>query len=151
MARGTMHSPKPDGQRRRRNAPTHGETILPADDGVLRGPSLDELMPGRAFSEGVYLWFDDWRASPQAHVFQRTDWRRLALLAPTVEGYLKRPSAAALSEIRMNEERLGATVVDRMRARMTIEGDDADEGEKAPVLRLADARAELRRQMASGE
>jgi len=30
MARGTMHAPKPDDQRRR-NAPTHGETVLPRD------------------------------------------------------------------------------------------------------------------------
>jgi hypothetical protein len=41
MARGTMHAPKPDEQRRRRNAPTHGETVLPRDEEV-RGPELAE-------------------------------------------------------------------------------------------------------------
>ncbi|RLK22630.1 hypothetical protein DER29_0468 [Micromonospora sp. M71_S20] len=150
MARGTMHAPKPDGTRRRRNAPTHGETVLPADDGTLRGPSLGELMPGREFPEDVHLWFDDWRRSPQAAVFERTDWRRLALLARTVEGYLKRPSAAALSEIRMNEERLGATVVDRMRARMRVEtdADTAEEDLPAGVASLADRRAALRDRLA---
>ncbi|GAA2843813.1 hypothetical protein Acy02nite_68330 [Actinoplanes cyaneus] len=147
MARGTMHAPKPDGQRRRRNAPTHGETVLPRDD-ELRGPELAELS-SRAYGDDVLAWYDDWRRSPQAAVFELTDWRRLAMLAPIVEAYLRRPSAAALSEIRMNEERLGATVVDRMRARMRIE--DADEHESAPVLHLADARDDLRRRMASGE
>ncbi|MEV4281364.1 hypothetical protein [Actinoplanes xinjiangensis] len=73
--------PKPDEQRRRRNAPAHGETIR----------------------------------NRQAAVFEGTDWLRLATLAPIVEAYWRRPSAAELSEIRMNEERLGATVVDRMR------------------------------------
>jgi hypothetical protein len=56
---------------------------------------------------------------------------RLGILAPLVERYALRPSASALSEIRQNEERLGATVVDRMRARMIVE-----ESEDAQVLSL---------------
>lgn len=146
MGRGTMHAPKPDDQRRRRNAPTHGETVLPRD-GEIRGPELTALT-SRTFSEDTLAWFDDWRQSPQAAVFELTDWRRLALLAPIVESYLRRPSAAALSEIRMNEERLGATVVDRMRARMRIE--EIDET-PAPVLRLADARKGLRDRLTAPE
>lgn len=109
MARGTMHAPKPDDQRRRRNAPTHGETVLPRD-GEVRGP---ELTAGRPFGPETVAWFDTWRRSPQAAVFEATDWLRLATLAPIVDAYWRRPSAAALSEIRMNEERLGATVADR--------------------------------------
>lgn len=116
MARGTLHSPKPDGQRRRRNAPTHGETVLPRD-GQLRGPELAELTAGRPFGPETVAWFDTWRRSPQAAVFEATDWLRLATLAPIVDAYWRRPSAAALSEIRMNEERLGATVVDWMRVK----------------------------------
>ncbi|GAB1641752.1 hypothetical protein [Krasilnikovia sp. MM14-A1259] len=146
MARGTLHSPKADDQRRRRNAPTHAEMVL-LRDGQLRGPELTELT-SRPFGDDTLAWFDDWRRSPQAAVFELTDWRRLALLAPIVESYLRRPSAAALSEIRMNEERLGATVVDRMRARMRIE--DSDET-PAPVLRLADARKGLRDRLAGDE
>lgn len=115
MARGTLHSPKPEGQRRRRNAPAHAETILPRDDEV-RGQELAELTAGRAFGPETVAWFETWRRSPQAAVFEATDWLRLATLAPIVDAYWRRPSAAALSEIRMNEERLGATVVDRMRA-----------------------------------
>lgn len=148
MARGTMHAPKPDEQRRRRNAPTHGETVLPRD-GETRGPALDELVPGRGFGPETTAWFDDWRRSPQAAVFELTDWRRLATLAPIVEAYWRRPSAAALSEIRMNEERLGATVVDRMRARMRIE--DADEAPTALVVSLVTRRKGLRDRLAAGE
>lgn len=120
MARGTMHAPKPDDQRRRRNAPTHGEHVV-TDDGATRGPSLAEATGTGSWSPAVLSWWEDWRHAPQAVLFERTDWRRLALLASIVEAYVARPSAAALSEIRMNEERLGATVVDRMRARIRVE------------------------------
>lgn len=121
MARGTMHAPKPDGQRRRRNAPTHSDQIVTVDD-ELRGPEL-----AGPFSPSTLAWFETWRRSPQAQLFEETDWSRLVLLAPIVDAYFRRPSAAALSEIRMNEERLGATVVDRMRARIRIERDHEDE------------------------
>ncbi|WP_285553403.1 hypothetical protein [Actinoplanes regularis] len=39
MVRGTVRAPKPDEQRRRRNAPAHGETVLPRDEEV-RGRAL---------------------------------------------------------------------------------------------------------------
>lgn len=146
MARGTLHSPKPDGQRRRRNAPTHGETVLPRD-GKVRGPELAELTAGRAFGPETVAWFDTWRRSPQAAVFETTDWLRLATLAPIVDAYWRRPSAAALSEIRMNEERLGATVVDRLRARLRVE--EPEDGEVAPVLQLVDPRQSIRDRLTS--
>lgn len=151
MGRGTMHAPKPDATRRRRNAPTHGETVLP-DDEEVRGPSLADLAPGREFRPETNAWFETWRRSPQAAVFIGTDWLRLATLAPIVDAYWKRPSAAALSEIRMNEERLGATVVDRMRARMRVETAEeaAEDGEGLPagVTSLSQRRAELRDRLA---
>ena len=125
MARGTMHAPKPGAARR--NSPTHGETVL-TDDGELRGPELvGEYAPE------TLAWFETWRRAPQAQMFLATDWGRLVLLAPIVDGYFRRPSAAALSEIRMNEERLGATVVDRMRARIRIAEPELDEAPTGPV------------------
>lgn len=127
MARGTMHSQKPEGQRRRRNKPTHDTTVY-TDEGKVYGPSLEELT-GRSWRAEVEAWFEDWRHMPQARDFERTDWRRLALIAPLVEKMIDNPGAAAMSEIRMNEERLGATVTDRMRARMKITRDD-DEGDE---------------------
>ena len=128
MARGTMHAAKPDGQRRRRNAPTHSDQVV-TDDGQVRGPELDG-----PYAPQTLAWYDTWRRSPQAQLFEETDWSRLVLLAPIVDAYFRRPSAAALSEIRMNEERLGATVVDRMRARIKVQRDD--EGEDADVVPL---------------
>lgn len=149
MSRGTMHPSKPEGQRRRRNTPTHGETVLPRSD-ELRGPELAELTGGRVFGPEVLAWYDVWRRSPQAAVFESTDWLRLAMLAPIVEAHFRRPSAAALGEIRMNEERLGATFVDRMRACLRVADEDDDQGAELPpgVTDINTARDELRRRLA---
>jgi hypothetical protein len=58
MARGTMHAPKPDGQRRRRNTPTHGErwsshamarSVAPSSPS---SPEADRLYPETT------AWFD---------------------------------------------------------------------------------------------
>lgn len=147
MARGTMHAAKPEGQRRRRNAPTH-DTVTLTRDGEVRGPALEELT-GRADWPGLVVrWYETWRRSPQAAVFEETDWMRLGILASMVARYAKTPSASALSEIRMNEERLGATVVDRIRARMRIEDEETD---AAPVVKLVDARADIAKRLRSGE
>jgi hypothetical protein len=135
MARGTMHAPKPDGARTRRNAPTHGEQLV-TDDGVRRGPDLVG-----SYGPETIAWYETWRTAPQAQLFEATDWSRLALLAPIVDGYFRRPSAAALSEVRMNEERLGATVVDRMRARIRVDRSE-EESSSAPVLSIVSARAD---------
>ena len=144
MARGTMHPPKPGAARR--NAPQHGETTL-RDDGVVRGVEL-----AGEWSDETRHWHETWRRSPQAQLFLATDWGRLALLAPIVEAYFRRPSAAALSEIRMNEERLGATVVDRMRARMRVvddEPDDAPAPRGSNVTPISASRASIRARMAA--
>lgn len=133
MARGTLHPSKPEGQRRRRNAPAHGGTVIVPDDEV-RGP---ELPPG--FSRTTTQWYHVWRTSPQAQAFEATDWLRLHMLAYAVEAYTQSPRAALLSEIRLNEERLGATVVDRMRARMVIDR----EPEPVDLAPVRDVQAEI--------
>lgn len=154
MARGTMHAPKAEGQRRRRNAPTH-DGITVTRDGQLRGPSLAEAtgVPDEAWLPQVVAWWNTWRRAPQAQVFEETDWARLVMLAPIVEAYWKRPGAAALGEIRMNEERLGATITDRMRARIRIEADDdaADAGTTAGnVIPMVSARDRIAARLQGG-
>lgn len=140
MARGTMHAQKDSASRRRTNAPTHGDISLSHDDEV-RGPELAAITGRDDWSAAVVAWYDTWRNSPQAQAFEATDWMRLGILAPIMEGYFKRPSAAALSEIRMNEERLGATVVDRMRARMKIAPEEPTG--TAPVISIVQSRDDI--------
>jgi hypothetical protein len=120
MARGTTHATKTDSTSRR---PTHAMTTL-TPDGVVRGPDLSEATD-RSWDNDVLRWYQTWRESAQAQLFTSTDWQRLAILAPLVEKHFSGPTGATMSEIRLNEERLGATVVDRMRARMVVETGDA--------------------------
>lgn len=139
MARGTMHAQKPEGARRNRNKSPHDTTTL-IRDGEVRGLSLTETVgaePEDGWLPQVLAWWETWRRSPQAQAFEATDWLRLATLAPIVQSYWRKPSAAALSEIRMNEERLGATVVDRMRARMRITDPDPEALDGGNVVSLA--------------
>lgn len=149
MARGTMHPGKPTDQRRRRNAPTHPTTVV-TRDGVVRGPTLVQATARLDWDPVVVRWWDTWRRAPQAQLFEETDWMRLATLAPIVAAYWKRPSAAALSEVRMNEERLGATVMDRLRARIRIEepGDSEDGDASLAVVRSMD---DVRKRLAQGD
>lgn len=121
MARGTTHATKPDSTSRR---PTHAMTTL-TPDGIVRGPDLPTATD-RAWDPDVLRWYQTWRESAQAQLFTPTDWQRLALLAPLVEKHFSSPTGATMSEIRLNEERLGATVVDRMRARMVVTTGDED-------------------------
>lgn len=130
-------APKPKEQRRRRNADPVAEVPL-SSDGSLRGPTLNTATGTAAWSKQTKSWWETWRRSPQSAVFLETDWQRLAMLAPLVEQYWQNPESKILSEIRLNEERLGATVVDRQRARMKVE-----EPKDAPVVQLAVARDRL--------
>lgn len=131
MARGTLNPKKPDSAHK---GATFATTTLTAD-GVVRGPDLEEVTD-RSWDKDVLRWYQTWRESAQAQLFTPTDWQRLAILAPLVEKHFSGPTGATMSEIRLNEERLGATIVDRLRARITVTtGDDTTD---AQVLRLVE-------------
>ena len=121
-------APKQNHQRERDTRRRQADQATVTRDDVVRGP---DLSPG--YSAPTVSWYDTWRRSPQAQLFEATDWQRLALLAPIVELYWTRPGAAALSEIRLNEERLGATYVDRLRAKIRIEDDERPDAEVVPL------------------
>lgn len=127
---GTGPAPKPDGSRRRRNAPTHGpERVVKADD-VVRGPALLG-----EWSPAVKAWHETWRRSPVAVTFEETDWQRLQMLAGLAERAFG-GSIAAMTEVRMSESLLGATVTDRLKARIRVERDDDGD---APLASVTDA------------
>ena len=122
---GTGPAPKPDDQRRRANAPAHGAERGLVNDEVLRGPALAGLLPTLPeegpVADAVARWWETWRRSPMAQTFLGTDWQRLAMLAPLVAAYWSEPNTKDLAEIRLNEERLGATMGDRLKVRVRIE------------------------------
>lgn len=140
MARGTMHAKVLNSANR---SGTPHASHMYARTGTVHGPTLEDATLSADWSPFVVKWWDTWRLMPQAVDFEATDWLRLALLAPFYEAVLRKPSAATLSEIRMNEERLGATVVDRMRARMIIEPREDAEATLAAVAPIRRKRADV--------
>jgi hypothetical protein len=48
------------------------------------------------------------------------------MLAPLVQAYWEEPKTSILAEIRLNEERLGATVRDRQSLRMNLKPAESD-------------------------
>lgn len=93
---------------------------------------LKKLRNRSNYSTFTQLWWDTWVASEQAESFKTTDWLRLQMLAPLVEGYIKKPGHYSLAEIRQNETLLGATVADRMRLRMKQKDDKGDQPDALP-------------------
>jgi hypothetical protein len=77
--------------------------------------------------------------SPQSTQFAETDWKRLEFLAHLVERYLSDPQERTLSEIRLNEERLGATVADRKRLQWELPRAD-DDKERRPTSKRGPIR-----------
>jgi hypothetical protein len=101
-------------------------------DGAVRGPELVEATGRGDWCPQVETYWQTWRTSPQAQAFEVTDWQRLAMLVPLVEAYWTLGAdKGTLGEIRLNEERLGATVRDRQALVMRIE-----EAEEAKLYAL---------------
>ncbi|WGH21177.1 terminase small subunit [Arthrobacter phage ObiToo] len=144
-------APKLQHQRERDTKRRQADAVLLKADGELRGPDLP-LAIAAPHPETV-LWWETWRRSPQAQLFEDTDWealKRAALLhdyvwkSTTTPG--GKPSAAAISELRLIEERYGATYVDRQRAKIQIErgeSADADVVQLRSVSSRADVMARL--------
>lgn len=91
-------------------------TVVDAAERVTDAPEL----AGDQWCDGTRAWFETWRNAPHAVLFTSTDWQRLLMLAPLVDGYLRSPTKELLSEIRLNESLLGATVVDRLRGKVEV-------------------------------
>lgn len=133
------NGPPPKENRRRRNADTYSaDPRVIKDDGEVRGPALVGDFP-----DAVRSWYDNWRRSPQAATFLMTDWMRLRMLVPLIADYLAKPTAMKLAEIRQNESLLGATHVDRLKARMKVERDPEPQETPAGVTALDDYRRDL--------
>jgi hypothetical protein len=139
-------APKMQHQRERDTRRRQADAVSVADDGVLRGPDFPfDVVPEP--HPATVSWWETWRRAPQAQLFEETDWqtlRRAARLQDAVMTAAK-VSAQAVSELRLIEERLGATYVDRQRAKIRIER-DAEEAEVVE-LRSVSSRADVMARM----
>ncbi|WP_327587927.1 hypothetical protein OHA25_13700 [Nonomuraea sp. NBC_00507] len=105
----------------------------PSEELSGRGAEAPPLFKRAKYSTATQRWWDTWANSPQAEAFLDTDWERLQMLAPMVESYWQ-GDLKLLAEIRLNEERLGATIRDRQSLRMKLDKikNEADEDEQLP-------------------
>ncbi|GAA3625952.1 hypothetical protein GCM10022200_05380 [Microbacterium awajiense] len=128
--------PSAQRQRDRDNRRRASDTAHVTDDGELRGPDFPhDVIPTP--HPATVAWWTTWRRAPQAQLFLSTDWQVLRRAARLQEDVMTsaKVSAAAVSELRLIEERLGATYADRLRARITVDTAPA----LAPVTELPGA------------
>jgi len=146
-----MPGPPPAEKRRRRNADTYSDVAVhvPRTSRMLRGPTLakatfDQSLKWEPEVKSLTnAWWETWRRSPLAETFLDTDWQRLAMLAPMVASYYARPHYTKLAEIRQNESLLGATHVDRLKARIKVDVTSPPAQVPAGVAAMDEYRARL--------
>ena len=140
-------APKAQHQRERDTRRRQADAVHLTRDGEVRGPEFPyDIIPEP--HPATVAWWDTWRRAPQAQLFEETDWQTLRRAARLQEGVMTaiKVSAQAVSELRLIEERLGATVVDRQRAKIHIEaeGPDATVTELRSVSSRTDVMARMR-------
>ena len=137
-------APKPDGQRRRRNAPMANTLKLPAEgrqgDAPEWPPGLDPSARARVVWAG--LW-----TTPQAVAWERLGWTRVVaryaemvasternlddIEDPKVYASMLRAQTAIVPELRQLEDRLGLSPMAMLRLRWGVTTDEVGEKREA--------------------
>jgi len=141
-APGANPNRKDPSEHRRRKAPDHFDE-LPAEGYTGPFPALPTLYTASGGKRKRYLaatltWYETWARSPMATLFTAVDWQRLAMLAPLVDQHHRDPSIRIMTELRLQESQLGATVLDRQRMRVRVGADPDQAPAVDPAGRLAD-------------
>ena len=132
--------PKPEGQRRRRNAPMANTVKLPASGRAAPAPSWPVGFSPSSRAESV--WADLWR-TPQSVAWERLGWTRVvaryvALLIsserdlgdvedPRLYAAMLSAQMKALPELRALEDRLGLSPMAMLRLRWEVAADEVAE------------------------
>ncbi len=135
--RGTK--PKPAGQVRRRNRPTHEWTDV-VDAPFTGAPKLPARRPdGRGWPAWTKAWYADVSRMPHCVLWRQADWRfcfETALVVAEVhEGNVR-----LSTEVRNREKVLGTTVDFRRDLRIRYINADDEDGTASPLARLDDYR-----------
>lgn len=130
--------PPPAETKRRRNKDTFEEHAVEVDaDEVGKAPRLPNASK---LNPATRRWWKAWTENPVTSAWLSTDWERLLTIVPLVEAYWQADNPNAMTklmaEIRQNESLLGATHVDRMRARIKVSDDKASTPRTTPAATL---------------
>ena len=134
-------APKPDDQRRRRNA-TPQTTKLPAEGRKGKPPEWPLTKPTKAETEA---WRQVW-ATPQAAAWEKLGWVRTVAryVRLLVQSEKKDATASICGEVRQMEDRLGLTPMAMLRLRWQIVEDEVSEARaSAPGTGIPDRWAGL--------
>jgi hypothetical protein len=109
-------APKPEGQRRRANAPTFEWNEFP-DTPFTGAPDLGRMAEGSEWPDFVQTWWATISTMPHCAMWEASDWSFARLTAPLVLACMTGSSSAA-SELRQRERVMGVTVDGRMYLRI---------------------------------
>ena len=131
-------APKPVLQRESRTqARSESATKLTAD-GELRGPEL----PEGDWHPRTLRWWDTWRWSAQAQILTPTDWDVLMETA-LLHTELWNGDSRVAAEVRLRVAKFGATIEDRARLKMQVDGEVKDAAGARRPADQADRRKRL--------
>lgn len=120
-------APKAHRQRSRDERRRQSDQTVVHPDSLVRGP---ELPADCDFGPVTISFYETLRRAPQAQAYESTDWLIVTdVLLPLHNAFTlgTRKSAAMAAEIRQILSSLGATVTDRLRAKITIDRSDSSE------------------------
>lgn len=139
--------PKPDGQRRRRNA-TAASSRLPAEG--RQGPSPD--WPLQILPDGAAETWDELWSTPQAAAWERMGAGTVRIVARYVIllGTAEVGIVTAAPEVRQLEDRLGLNPVSMLRLRWEIAPDELAEARAAKSAPAARNRMRVVDELAAG-
>jgi hypothetical protein len=125
----------------------HQELVVERRNGELIGPDLSWTID---WHPKTREWWDSWRASDQAIMFEQTDWEELesaALIHHKIWNTEHKISVAQLSaglaELRQRVAKFGATYEDRLKLRMKFADASVKEDKMKDSVRKKDYRAAL--------
>lgn len=132
--------PKPEGQARNRNAPTHDWTEVP-DVAFVGAPKLPTKMPnGMPWSSATRAWWKTISAMPHCSLWTESDWQ-FALDTAFIAGifHLQGDKGYA-TELRNREKVLGTTADYRRDLRIRYVAPKVESEAPAEVTKLDDYR-----------
>lgn len=138
-------APKDPDRRARRNKDAVAQTVLRFEAAAAPDLPTFQIQEDGELVEFQWplqtiVWWEMWKASPQAEHFGSTDWSVL-LDTALVHARFWMGNLSLGAELRLRVQKFGATPEDRARLRMQFaEADAADEGKGAPAASPAKAR-----------
>lgn len=129
-------APKPDAERRRRNASTFEWTLLPAEGRSGPAPELPDL---RSWSLSTIAWWEDLWSCPQAVAWDQTG-RTLVRLAILFDDMVKERPGASVAAMQQLEDRHGLNPKAMLQLRWRI----VEEADVMPIPTKATRKQRLK-------